>query len=163
MDAAHLRRHPADGPRPPGGDRPVGDALFPAAYVGRDATYPYVPYRVDQTPPQHAWVHPKQDTSLQLSDASGTLFCTTIPAGRFRHTQRLVFAFTDRTARAVGGLERVEFRINRRGNLLFRARGRGVDLRSVVGGSVRVTLRVGNACARTTMALRTSRKGLVFP
>jgi len=105
----------------------------------------------------------KQDTSLQLSDASGTLFCTTIPAGRFRHTQRLVFAFTDRTARAVGGLERVEFRINRRGNLLFRARGRGVDLRPVVGGSVRVTLRVGKACARTTMALRTSRKGLVFP
>ena len=62
----------------------------------------------------------KQDTSLQLSDASGTLFCTTIPAGRFRHTQRLVFAFTDRAARAAGGLERVEFRINRRGNLLFR-------------------------------------------
>ena len=74
-----------------------------------------------------------------------------------------MFAFTDRAARAAGGLERVEFRINRRGNLLFRARGRGVDLRPVVGGSVRVTLRVGNACARTTMALRTSRKGLVFP
>ena len=28
----------------------VGDALFPAAYVGRDATYLYVRYRVDQTP-----------------------------------------------------------------------------------------------------------------
>ena len=40
---------------------------------------------------------------------------------------------------------------------------RGVDLRPVVGGNVRVTLRVGNACARATMALRTSRKGLVFP
>src|SRR3989441_1010189 len=84
----------------------------------------------------------KQDTSLQLSDASGTLFCTTIPAGRFRRTQRLVFAFTDRAARAAGGLERVEFRINRRGNLLFRARGRAVDLRPLVGGTVRVTLRV---------------------
>jgi len=38
-----------------------------------------------------------------------------------------------------------------------RVHGRGVDLRPVVGGSVRVTLRVGSACARTTMALRTSR------
>ena len=74
-----------------------------------------------------------------------------------------MFAFTDPAARFAGGLESGEFRINRRGNLLFRARGRGHDLRPVVGGSVRVTLRVGNACARTTMALRTSRKGLVFP
>ena len=28
----------------------VGDAVFPAAYVGRDATYLYVRYRVDGTP-----------------------------------------------------------------------------------------------------------------
>src|SRR5436305_677248 len=54
----------------------------------------------------------KQDTSLQLSDASGPLFCTTIPAGRFRRTHRLVFAFTDPAARSAGGLESGEFRIN---------------------------------------------------
>ncbi len=74
-----------------------------------------------------------------------------------------MFAFTEPAARYAEGLEGGEFRINRRGNLLFRARGRGVDLRPVVGGSVRLTLRMGSACARTTMALRTSRKGLVFP
>ena len=105
----------------------------------------------------------KQDTSLELSDASGSLFCTTIPAGRFRRTQRLAYLFTDRTGSVAGGLERGEFRVNRRGNLLFRARGRGVGLRPVVGGSVRLTLRVGDACARTTMALRSAKKGLVFP
>ena len=102
----------------------------------------------------------KQDTSLQLSDASGLLLCTTIPAARFRHPHPFVFTFTDRAA---GGLESGQFRVNRRGNLLFRARGRGDDLRPVSGGSVRLTLRVGDACARATMALRTSRKGLVFP
>jgi hypothetical protein len=105
----------------------------------------------------------KQDTSLQLSDGSGPLLCVTIPAAHFRRTHRLVFAFTDKAGSFAGGLDSGEFRINRQGNLLFRARGRGVNLRQMSGGSLRMTLRVGNACARTTMALRTVKKGLVFP
>ncbi len=105
----------------------------------------------------------KQDTSLQLSDGGGALFCGTIPATRFRHPRRLVFTFNDRTGSIAGGLERGEFRVNRRGKLLFRASGRGDGLRAVVGGNVRVTVRVGNACARATMALRTAKNGLVFP
>src|SRR5437762_9954118 len=40
---------------------------------------------------------------------------------------------------------------------------RGDDLRPVVGGSIRLTLRVGTACARATMVRRTSHKDFVFP
>jgi len=65
-------------------------------------------------------------------------------------------------APAAGGCK-AAFPGRRNVDLLFRARGRGDDLRPVVGGSIRLTLRVGTACARATMVRRTSHKDFVFP
>jgi hypothetical protein len=105
----------------------------------------------------------RQDTSIQLSDASGPVLCTTIQAQRWRRLRRLSYRFADRAGAFAGGLEAGEFHINRNGTLVFRARGRDVGVRAIDGGSVRLTIRVGNDCSRSSMALRAGRNGLVFP
>jgi hypothetical protein len=51
----------------------------------------------------------------------------------------------------------------RNGKLLFTTRGRGMSLRAPVDGTLRVSVRVGRECSRTTMTVRPARKGLVFP
>jgi hypothetical protein len=103
----------------------------------------------------------RQDTTLQLSDGVGPLVCTTITADRWRRTGGLTFGFNGKGRE--GGLDAGKFRVNRDGNLLFSARARGIALRKLEGGSVRLTVRVGTACSGSTMALRQRRKGLVFP
>jgi hypothetical protein len=105
----------------------------------------------------------RQDTTIELSDANGTVLCATIPAKRWRRLRRLTYRFTDATGAAAGGLQTGEFRINRNGALLFRARGRDVGVRPIASGTVRLTVRVGKECSRSSMALRTSRKGLAYP
>ena len=105
----------------------------------------------------------RQDTSVQLSDGTGPVLCATVPAARWRRLRRLTFRFQDRTGAAAGGLQTGEFRINRSGTLLFRARGRDVGIRPIDGSSIRLTVRVGRQCSQASMALRAGRKGLVFP
>jgi hypothetical protein len=105
----------------------------------------------------------RQDTTVQLSDAAGEAFCTTIAAARWRRARRLAYHFADRAGKFAGGLDAGEFRINRNGNLLFGVRGRGVALRELDPGNVRLTVRVGRECSSSTMALRPGRKGLVYP
>ncbi len=106
----------------------------------------------------------RQDTTIELSDTAGTVLCATIPAQRWRRFHRLTYRFSDRGGGLASGLQSGEFRISRSGALLFRARGRDVGMRPVNGsGTVHLTVRVGNACSRSSMALRTGRKGLVFP
>jgi hypothetical protein len=105
----------------------------------------------------------RQDTALQLSDRVGSLFCTTITADRWRRTRQLSYRFAKKGRRSAGGLDAGEFRLNRDGNLLFSARGRDVTLRPLEGENVRLTVRVGDACSGSTIALRPARKGLVFP
>src|SRR5262249_39600368 len=105
----------------------------------------------------------KQDTTIQLSDASGPVLCTTIGAGHWRRTRRLTFRFTDRPHVFAGGLDSGEFLVRRNGTLRFTADGHRLDLRKIDGTSVRLTVRVGAECSRSTMALRSARRGLVFP
>jgi uncharacterized repeat protein (TIGR01451 family) len=105
----------------------------------------------------------KQDTQIQLSDGSGAAFCTTITASHWKRPQRLVFTFADKSGAFAGGLQSGEFRIVRNGNLIFRARARALSMRPLDGASVRLAVRVGSVCARTTVALRSAHKGLVYP
>jgi hypothetical protein len=105
----------------------------------------------------------RQDTAVQLSDARGSLFCATVAAEHWRRARRLTFRFVDRAGAFASGLDSGEFRITRNGNLRFTTRGRGVSLRPVEGGNVRLTVRVGRECSQSSMALRAARKGLVFP
>jgi hypothetical protein len=105
----------------------------------------------------------KQDTTIQLSDASGTLLCTTIPAARWRRGHGLAIQFADRHGEFADGLESGRFVVNRKGQLTFQTRGRGVAVRSPTDVTVRITVRVGRECSKSTAALRPKKKGLVYP
>ena len=105
----------------------------------------------------------RQDTSIELANDAGILFCATVGGQHWRRGQRLSYRFTDRSGAFAGGLQSGEFHIKRNGNLLFTTRGRGMTLRSPVGGTLRMSVRVGRECSRTTMTVRPARKGLVYP
>src|SRR6266404_5003440 len=52
----------------------VGDALSPAAYVGRDATYLYFRYRVDQTPLGTRGLVARSDWTVLVQTQAGDPF-----------------------------------------------------------------------------------------
>ncbi len=105
----------------------------------------------------------KQDTSIQLSEPGRPLFCTTIAAQHWKRASRLVFHFSDRKGQFAGGLDAGAFRIDRGGHVLFSARSRTLGMSAIQNGSVEITIRVGQQCSRSTLALRPDRKGLTFP
>jgi hypothetical protein len=104
-----------------------------------------------------------QDTSIQISDASGQLFCQTVGARNWKHPRRRLFRFRDKAGSYAGGLKKGNFRMKRNGKILFRTRGKKVAIHGTNGQNVLVTLRVGNQCAQSQMSLRPKRNGLVFP
>jgi hypothetical protein len=105
----------------------------------------------------------RQDTSVLLSDAGGPLFCTRVAAAHWHRARRLLFRFTDRKGSFAGGLESGDFRIIRDGRLMFSARARSLQVRTLDPGSLRLTIGVGTDCSRSTVALRPARGGLTFP
>ena len=104
-----------------------------------------------------------QDTQIELSDNGQPVLCTIVGAAHWKRASRLVFRFADRGGHFAGGLDSGQFRIDRSGRILFSARSRSVGMSGVQTGNVRVTIRVGNQCSSSTLALRPDRKGLVFP
>ena len=102
-----------------------------------------------------------QDTTLQIADASGTIFCKTVSAPNWKHAKR-TFRFRDKKNTFAGGLRKGKFKVKKNGQIVFRTRGKKVDIRPT-DGAVRVTLRVGNQCAQSTALLHPKRKALVFP
>ena len=104
-----------------------------------------------------------QDTSIQISDGHGQVFCQTIAAKNWKHPNRRTYRFRDKAGSFAGGLKQGNFKMKKSGKVLFRTRGKKVSLRSTTGENVLVTLRVGNQCAQTHMSLHTKGKGLVFP
>ncbi len=104
-----------------------------------------------------------QDTTLQMSDAHGPLFCQTIARAHWKHPHRRRYRFEDRRGRFAGGLEKGRFKVKRNGSVLFRAHGKHVPLRATDGTDILVTVRVGAQCTRATMSLRTTKKALRFP
>src|SRR5438876_2084675 len=104
-----------------------------------------------------------QDTTLQMSDAHGPLFCQTIARAHWKHPHRRRYRFEDRRGRFAGGPEKGRFKVKRNGSRLFRGHGKHVTLRATDGADILVTVRVGDRCTRATMSLRTTRKALRFP
>jgi hypothetical protein len=105
-----------------------------------------------------------QDTSIQIADAAGQLFCQTVAASHWKHPHRRLYRFKDKRGTFAGGLAMGRFKVKRNGAVIFRTRGKTVRMRYAGGKNVVVTLRVGNQCARETMNLRTTKKqALVFP
>ena len=104
-----------------------------------------------------------QDTSLQISDPRGEVFCATVPAAHWVRPRRGLYRFADEAGTFAGGLETGKFAVRRDGDVVFRTHGRRIDLGATTGATLRITVRVGDQCAQDTMTLRTKRSALVFP
>jgi hypothetical protein len=104
-----------------------------------------------------------QDTQVELSDNGQPVLCTIVGGAHWKRASRLVFRFADRGGHFAGGLDSGQFRIDRSGRVLFSARSRSVGMSGLQTGNVRITIRVGNQCSSSSLALRPDRKGLVFP
>jgi len=104
-----------------------------------------------------------QDTSIQISDAQGQIFDTTIAAMHFMPRGKQTVAFWGGACFA-NGLTDGRFIIGKNGRVRFRTHGKGAtQLRHVPGGPLIVTVRVGDVCSQEMMTLRTKQSTLIYP
>ena len=105
-----------------------------------------------------------QDTSIQLRDGNGQLFCTTVAAKNWKHPRKRLFRFRDKAGSFAGGLAKGRFKMRKSGMVRFATRGKKMSLRTSDGQNVLITVRVGEQCAKEMKTLRTTKKkGLRFP
>jgi len=104
-----------------------------------------------------------QDTSVQLRDTQGELFCTTIASGHWKHPHTRLFKFKDKAGTFAGGLRQGRFKMRKNGKIAFATRGKKMSLRQSDGKNVLVTIRVGDQCLKEMRTLRVKKKALVFP
>jgi hypothetical protein len=107
-----------------------------------------------------------QDTTLQIADGAGQVFCQTITADHWTHKKKRVFRFKDKPGAFAGGLARGAFKLKKNGKIAFNAKGKKMVLSPTSGQAITVTLRVGEQCAQMQLGMRGARRaghGLVFP
>jgi hypothetical protein len=104
-----------------------------------------------------------QDTSIQVSDPHGTVFCASIPARYWHWPSLRTFRFRDGKARFASGLSEGHFSIARNGSVTFSARGRRAQVAPMDVGQVQVTIGVGDQCSQATTPVFQRRAGFVFP
>jgi hypothetical protein len=104
-----------------------------------------------------------RDTSVQVSDTHGQLFCANVPARHWRRSGRRIIRFRDNRGTFAGGLSEGRFTLMRDGSVLFKTRGRNPQIQPTDGQNVRITIGVGAQCSQATASLYTHRTGLVFP
>jgi hypothetical protein len=95
-----------------------------------------------------------QDTTLQVSDESGQLFCQTVSAKNWKKKGKKSFTFRDKKGSFAGGLKKGRFKIKKNGQIVFRTKGKKMSLRNPAKPRVDVTLRVGGACWQAPATLR---------
>jgi hypothetical protein len=95
----------------------------------------------------------RQDTTLQVSDESGQLFCTTVAAKNWKKKGK-TFRFRDKKRVFAGGLKKGRFKMKKNGQIVFKTNGRKMTLRAPSKPRVDVTLRVGGACWQAPATLR---------
>jgi hypothetical protein len=100
----------------------------------------------------------RQDTTLQVSDESGQLFCTTVAAKNWKKKGKKVFRFKDKKKAFAGGLKKGRFKMKKNGQIVFRTNGKKMSLRTPSKPKVDVTLRVGGACWQASPTLRVKKK-----
>jgi len=103
-----------------------------------------------------------QDTSIQIADDAGQIFCTTVKAGHFMPRGQHGASFWGDGSFS-NGLSDGRFTINPNGMVKFRTHGRQAQVRPTDSRSIRVTLRVGNHCSRTSLTPRATKTVLLFP
>ncbi len=103
------------------------------------------------------------DTSVQITDPKGVVFCTTITADHWMSRQRRHLAFWDRKGAFSGGLSDGQFILERAGSVGFRTHGKKAEIVSMDEGVVTVTVRAGETCSRATATLRARGAMLVAP
>jgi len=104
----------------------------------------------------------KQDTTLQIADAQGQIFCTTIAAKHFMPRGQHTMAFWGDGSFA-NGLSDGRFDLKANRSVAFRTHGRKAQIRPSTGQTLRVTLRVGAHCSQTSLVPRAKKTVLLFP
>jgi len=95
----------------------------------------------------------RNDTTLQVSDEKGQLFCATVAAKNWKKKGKS-FRFRDKKGTFAGGLKKGRFKVKKNGQIVFRASGRKMTLRTPAKPRIDVTLRVGGACWQAPATLR---------
>jgi len=103
------------------------------------------------------------DTTIQLSDPNGMVFCQHIPAADWTHRTPRRFRFRDKTSTRAGGIKRARFAMKRNGKVPFRALGRKVTLGATDGHDLMVTVGMGGQCSQSLTELRAKGSRLVLP
>ena len=103
-----------------------------------------------------------QDTSIQISDDEGQIFCTAIAAMHFMPRGRHGMGFWGDGSFS-NGLTDGRFTVARDGSIHFRTHGAGARVRTSTGRNVRVTVRVGAQCSQAATSLRANESVLLFP
>jgi hypothetical protein len=88
------------------------------------------------------------DTSLQIADANGQLFCTTIESQYWSRMGQRGYAFRKRLAGPPAGIAIGRLRLDRRGTALFETQAWMRPLSREPGDDIHATLRVGGLCVR---------------
>jgi len=109
-----------------------------------------------------------EGTTLQISDSQGTVFCQGIPFQANRGSEAVgEFHFADKTGTLAAGLRsaRLRYRSKKQGPAVIEAKGKNMTLRPPANNPVRITVRVGNRCARvlTTLQSKGHQGQLTFP
>jgi hypothetical protein len=107
-----------------------------------------------------------QDTTFQLSDETGMVFCANLPAEKWRKrkTGRTTFRFKDKNREVANGLHVAVYRQKRKGQVIFRTRGKKIDLDlRQMRGEARATVRLGDQCSFAAAELRGGKNSVVFP
>ncbi len=94
-----------------------------------------------------------KDTTIQLSDGAGVIFCTTVTADHWMPRKRRHLAFWDRKGIFSNGLSDGQFIMKKKGQVQFRTHGKKAALRSMGPGTVRVTVSTGGICSQATANL----------
>ena len=105
-----------------------------------------------------------QDTSIQLTDDQGALFCATVDSSHWMPMGKNTISFWTKKNQSnfANGLTDGRFTVKRNGSVIFRTHGTKTKLRTPMARRVQITVRVGNQCSTTTTALRPTKSGLAL-
>jgi hypothetical protein len=104
----------------------------------------------------------RDDTTLQIKDESGQLFCTTV-VSKYWKKKGKSFRFRDKKGSFAGGLKKGRFKVKKNGQIVFRTSGRKMTLRAPSKRQINLTLRVGDSCWQAPTTLRQRKSRLVAP
>ena len=104
-----------------------------------------------------------EDTTVQIADDGGQLYCETILTKYWKSGGQRHLRFADGSGRVAAGLRAAKFKTTPNGQVVFNTQGRAMHLRAVEGSTVRLTVHAGGQCVRSSAQVRPVGRVLVFP